>query len=321
MVGAISGTGETSTARLVQDCANGYNVLKYTSMSQPSFSIGPEDSIESNRGNGEGYWLYTPYEPQPVGQAVAHLSEHSDFTEVEGLSRALAESRTVLIQGAPGAGKSHLVRDLQTAAVASHVPTLAVQVHVNGGKRDGAENLRPVISQFKEIAAQTGGLVILDNVDFLGYRGSRKRGESRDYAASMEAVVQELVDDPNLVVIGVAHDERWRQNRWSWDDSSIDGPARRTVEAFSRSYGFEGRMALVGLTHILRERNLAETGHADQPVSLDDAARVMRRLHETGHADFFHANHLSIAHYLSDPDAALQQLHHGREDRYGRASR
>jgi hypothetical protein len=135
----------------------------------------------------------------------------------------------------------------------------------------------------------------------------------------MLAVVEELVQDPNLAVIGVAHDDRWRQSRWTWDDPSINGPARRTLEALGRQFTFEGRMSLVGLAHILRARNLAVSGHAENPITLGDAARTVRQLHKTGHADFFHANHLLIPLFLQDPEGALRQLHNGREERYGRS--
>lgn len=77
-------------------------------------------------------------------------------------------------------------------------------------------------------------------------------------------------------------------------------------------------MALVGLAHILQARNLARK-EGESPITLGKAAQVIRMLHASGRANFFHANHLDVDLFLEDPKAAIDNIEKGRTQRRGKA--
>lgn len=300
-------------------------VFKYTSMTSVNSYPLPAlpNEIEQDRTNGQGYWLFTPDTPGNLNELLESLPEESSFTEAGAIAQGLKTCGSVLVEGAPGSGKSHLVRDLQVAAVVHNVPTFALSTHVNGGKRNGVENIHQPLERFMEYAQYAGGVVILDNVDYPGYKGNsgkaRSRGAAAEYARTLQPIVKELIEHPQIAVLGTAHDDRWRHGKWTWHDQAIDGPATATLEAFSIRITFEGKMALVGLAHILRERNLKRA--EDMPaLDLGSAARIIRMLRANGMADFFHANHLNAHLFLEDPEAALREIDHGRDARYGNAN-
>jgi hypothetical protein len=266
--------------------------------------------ITANVANGQGYWMFTPRAPRSFGEQAGAMAEYGDFSELGGVISMAAESGSVLVKGAPGSGKSHLVRELQTSAVVHNVPTFCLTTHVNAGKRTGIENVREPLAQFAETIDEGGqGLIILDNVDFLGYKGSSRRATpTAEYAEQARALFGELIDDPRFAVIGTAHDDAWREGRWTWDDPRIDVPAREALELFGSQAVFEGKMSLVGLAHILHGRGF----------NLGTAARTIRELRGQDRANFFHANHIDPDAYLADPQAAIAEIEAGRQARIKR---
>jgi hypothetical protein len=244
--------------------------------------------------------------------------------------RELHDSRALLVKGAPGSGKIHLVRDVLTGSVLNHLPVFVLTMHINAGKADGLENVRGPIEDFREKAEDTGGgLVVLDNIDILAYRGkskSRTRNRVREYAEAAVPFVADLVDDESMAVLGTAHDDAWRQGRWTWDDERIDGAAQEVLDMFPSVMRFEGKMALEGLAHILWERMPTgkvpdeggrREGDINQPRSIAQAAQVMEMLAGHGRADFFHARHLNVPLFLQDPEAAIEEIDRERDVRRG----
>ena len=277
--------------------------------------------FQENKRNGYGYWAAIPQPSAPLDEALPEVGYHHDFTEVPHIIDLLVENRSVLVKGAPGSGKSHLLRDVASAAVMNNLPTFYLYMHINGGKRDGIKNISDALDDFRDRTRYTGGgLVILDNLDYIGYRGHRGRSRSAatEHAQDTEELVTDLLGDKNLAVLATAHDNAWREGKWTWDDPAINKPAWRIIEAFNEQLVFEGKMALMGLTHILRERNLDRCGHESQ-IPTGRAAHVIRLLRASGRANFFHANHLDIDLFLEDPNAAIAAIEQEREIRRGKA--
>lgn len=275
----------------------------------------PDELIEDKR-NGFGYWSFTPANGVPLGEGLPEVAKYGDFIEMREVVDELAHNKGVLVAGAPGSGKSHLVADLQTASIVNNVPAFCLMMHINSGKASGLENIKPALKDFTDRADQTGGgVVILDNLDMLGYRGkSRTRTRSTGYAQAALPIVKDLLDKPNIAVVGTIHDDAWREGRWTWDDEAIDGPAHAVLEAFPTRLEFEGKMALVGLAHILKLRN-AQRSEGQTDISLGRAAQVIRLLHRAGRANFWHANHLEIPLFLENPQAAIDKIEQGRAER------
>lgn len=276
------------------------------------------DEIQENKRNGQGHWMFTPEAAVSFDNGLSTLREYGDFTEMTPIIDELSKSKAVLVEGAPGSGKSHLIRDVQTGCIASNIPAFCLTMHVNAGKRSGAANARVALDEFKDKTQATGGLVILDNADFVGYKGSgsRSRGSATEYAQTVNPLVSELLDDPKYVILATAHDDEWREGKWKWEDPQIDKPAQSILEAFPARFTFEGKMALVGLAHILHARNLARA-EGESPITLGQAAQTIRMLHQSGRANFFHAQHLPVGLFLEDPGTAIQEIDAGRAQRRG----
>jgi hypothetical protein len=259
--------------------------------------------------------MFIPDEPVTFGEGSGQLRDYGDFTEIRPIVDELTQSLAVLVEGAPGSGKSHLIRDIQTGCLDSNIPALCLSMHVNAGSRQGAENAAEIVSEFRDKVGDNGGLIILDNADFVGYKGhSRSRSRAVEYAQAIHPLVKDILEDPKMAVLATVHDNAWREGRWKWADQQIDEPAQLILDAFPSRFTFEGKMSLVGLAHILQMRNIARA-ETDRPISLGQAAQVIRMLNRTGRANFFHANHLPVKMFLQNPDDAIAHIERGREER------
>jgi len=280
----------------------------------------PGEELREDNRNGYAYWMYLPAPAAPLTEALPEVAQYGDFEEMPVIIDALQNTDGVLVTGAPGSGKSHLVRDIQTACFFNNIPTFCLTLHVNGGKGEGVDNIRPYIEEFREKSRETGGgVVILDNIDYVGYRGkSRSHAKAAKYAEAIEPLVEELLDDSQIKLLATAHDEEWRAGRWTWEDPAIDEPADAILNAFPSCLVFDGKMALEGLAHLLWVRSAARA-EGEPPITISQAAQVIRHLSESRRANFFHANHLDVGLFLHDPNAAIAELDRGREERRGKS--
>lgn len=290
-------------------------------------SMPSPQEIHEDKRNGYGYWMYTPESPVSFPEALPELRNYGGFTELPAIVDEVDKSRRVLLLGEPGSGKSHLVRDLQVGCAINSVPAFCLTVHINAGKKDGVQNIKPQIEEFRVKSKEAGGgLLILDNIDYIGYKGgSRNFVKAEAYSKNFQPLIEDLFTDESLYILATAHDESWREGRWAWHNEAIDGPAKAALEAFPSQLTFEGKMALEGLAQILLSRKPSieegkeEVNNLVDKVSIGDATKVMLELSKMGRANFFHANHLELEKFLKDPDAAIQEIDHGRQLRRGKS--
>jgi hypothetical protein len=282
------------------------NMIPYCYMISPELAGPAPVNIIENPSNGNGYWYSLPDAPVPLAEGLEAAAQYGTFNELPAIVDMAEANGSVLVQGAPGAGKSHLVRELQTSFVVNDVPCFCLTVHVNGGKASGVEVMKEQLGIFQEATRDTGGVVILDNVDYVGYRGSsRTRSASTRYAEGLESTVAELAANPSIVTIATGHNDDWREGRWKWNDPAIDGPAGRIMDQFGSQLVFEGGMSLVGLAHVMHNRGFR----------LGEAARTIRALKGMDRANFFHANHVDPAEFAANPAAAIAKIEAGRQER------
>lgn len=271
-----------------------------------------------NNKDGYGYWMNTPEGAQSFKDALPQLRNYGQFTELPIVVDELYQHKNLMLVGEPGAGKTHLVRDLQLATLINKVPAFCLSLHINAGKARaiGIENILPQIQAFTKQSKEAGmGLMILENIDFLAYKGkSRTLAGSLDYARRFKPILEEMVKDENIAVLGVAHDDLWREGRWTWQNEEINDIAQSVLSEFDNRLAFEGRMALEGLANVIFSRNMATTAE-DPGISLGQATKLIQELDNIGQADFFHARHLDIDLFLNDPKAALDKINAGREAR------
>ncbi len=261
------------------------------------------------RSNGHGVQMFTPSSPRDFGEEFA-LADYTIFPESEHIARLAlgSHNQALLVTGEPGSGKTHLVADLLMACAAdNNAPAMSIALHIAGGSKEGANNARRYVHEFKEKTQGKKSLVIFDNIDFLGYRGkSRRLGMTKDFAQNVADLVEETVCDKSTVVIGLAHDEDWRRGRWTWQDDAINRNAYRALKVFGdETYEFLGKLTVPGLVQVAME-----AGH-ERP----EAEKFIGALAYDGLADFFHTRHVDPTEFAEDPEAAIAKAVAGRQQR------
>lgn len=257
----------------------------------------------ADRSNGNGYWYFLGNPESNVADHLADVAGYGLFLEAPALLSNAQKYGSVLLEGAPGSGKTNIFREIQEASVAYDVSCFGLTMHVNSGKSSGIENVRSHLEAFRQHVAATGGIVLFDNADYVGYKGhSRRQNAAKRYAAEASGYLGEIIADPNLLVIGSAHDARWRMGHWTWGDPAIDQSAHQFIDSFASRLPFRGQVALVGLVEVMERRG----------VERAKAARVIRGLRLLQMADFFHANHVQPDRFLTDPVSAVAEIEAGR---------
>lgn len=272
------------------------NIHRYRKLLEAEYDIQPR--------NGQGTELFLPRQPRDFTDVEEGDFGEYLFTELPDVVRHLnlAAFNALLLNGEPGSGKSHLKDDLTMAVAAvNNVPFMTVRLEVNGGKATGPDHVAAIYDRLIQ-EGSAKNLVVLDNVDFLGYRGhSRTRGRARQYAAEMSELINIILHDDNTVILGTAHDEEWRSGRWIWDDAEIDQPAQEVLNYFDETFSFAGILTPRGLEEVLHERGYDR--HFVDQLALD------------GMRSFFMARHLDFELYRIDPKAALTKVWADRQQR------
>lgn len=263
-----------------------------------------------NFSNGHGYAYAVPMETT----AFTGNGLESAFCEMPEIVDDATTHGSVLIEGEPGAGKSHIIQELGGYCLANNVPFLQIAVHINAGTVTHASETVGLLQEFRNTASESPAVCLIDNVDFAGFRNAnRKTGKAITYA---EAVVPELirtVQDPNITTFGTAHSPEWRDRRWRWPAESeprVIPPARQFMEAFGSTRRFEGIMTLDVLERLLRQRDIEAT----------KALKIALALGSMGAGKFVYARHIDPDVFMDDPSIACGMVDAGRDRRTGQAS-
>lgn len=219
-------------------------------------------TIENNK-NGYGFCF-----AEPDSRESTELLFPRDASEI--MYKAVV-SGSCVAEGSIGAGKSHLVQDLgRVARVQQDIPTLTLRAHISGGSKQGANVALREIDAFAD-ARRADGLIIIDNVDYYGYSGC-KRKRSYPIAASHTRVAEylsALVDDADSpLMIGTAHDAVWRSQKWGFkarrgEDDNVTPAAEKLLNSFAAEHKFTG-----SLDAYTAARLLAGNGFGNQAAEL-----------------------------------------------------
>lgn len=263
------------------------------------------------KGNGKGYLYHEPLTDKENKDVLASLANDPEgrFSEIATIVGLAAVQGSVLLEGPPGAGKSNICHDIEARMIKIGAPLLRISMHINAGTLRHAEKTTELLNTYR--TRENSGitrLFMLDNADYGGYRGSsRTRNNAAEYAQCVIPELIKAVSDEKLTVLGTAHDEIWRQSKWTWGDSSIDAPARELLEAFNTRYEFMGAMPKEAVRKLLTQRG------ADDEV----ARHTAHFLAQAGLLNFFYANHVDYEQFMLDKAQALQSVKDGRDERYG----
>ncbi len=272
-----------------------------------------EGMMVEEKYNGKGYLQYEPLNPVTVDEFRDELDNcvSPRFIEFRDVLNTGIDEGSVLLEGAPGAGKSNICQDLERCSRFIGLPILKISMHINAGTTRHTEETINLVDSYRRLSNAAGRRIfILDNVDYGGYKGSsRTRKNAIEYAEAVLPHLVEAVDDVNLIAIGAAHDEDWRTAKWTWRDPAIDRPARELIEAYRSRYDFQGYMSEESVQELLLHRE----AHPDQAMS------IARSLGKAGLLQFFYANHINPEVYAKDPSEAIARVQTGRQKRYTNA--
>jgi hypothetical protein len=261
------------------------------------------DYIQDRR-SGAGYELFLPSVAKSLEDASVSPDVPVLFTELGRVADLAMRYGALLVFGEPGSGKSHLRDDITTAlAIENNVPYLSVSLHINGSKITGPQTLQNAVTRLKR-AGDGQKLVFVDNIDYLGYKGHRRYNLVSKYTAETGDLLQELVEDDDLCVIGSAHDQEWRDGNWKWADESINQKAQDVLDVFPLSYEFRGDLTEKGREEVAHMRGI-------DPL-------FASRLASDGLGTFFHVRHLDPMQYSVNPEmevSRIEQIRRGMKTR------
>lgn len=246
---------------------------------------GPEAYFENNPDNGAGYTLYQPaLEPYPntsLDDVVKSLTFPYSTFYISAVDAALGSN--LAIEGCPGAGKSHLTKDLIIASIGLQRPVFALKTHIAFGKKNAMDSRAEDMLEFIDGQKQKP-LVILDNVDFLGYKGSHRTKPNAEKALDTYGrVIRSLVDSPSVSVIGIIHTLDWRETHWSEGWPDISQRATDIIEDLGDPVKFNGEM-----DYKRARRHMARIG-----IDSERAKRLLNAVQSvTGELLFRHVHHL-----------------------------
>jgi hypothetical protein len=267
----------------------------------------PENIIE-DRSNGAGTLFFQPPEPNPP-RDLQYTNTDNSSARFVNFYKIIEQSiiyKSLLLEGAPGSGKSNLCQDLEMAVLSSNVPLLRITLHINAGTLRKAVTTLKLLDTFEEQSKKNGGMFILDNVDYPGYKGSsRTRKSAAQYSEIIVPRLTQLVNSPFSTALGTCHDEQWRVNKWQWNDPVIDNPSKDLLKAYKVKLKFMGKMKSRGVTELLINKGIAE----------ERAHNVTRKLGELGMLNFHVANHIDIDLFETNSKQAIKNIMEGRKER------
>jgi hypothetical protein len=263
--------------------------------------------IEGDKKNGKGTLLITPND-QHVG--VRRLSNQLEvhtprFVELPDVVSGLDDGSSILLEGAPGAGKSNVCQDIEKVALLAGIPLLRVSVHINAGTMRHVEDNADIFERFLGMSGPK--LFVVDNADYPGYRGrSRTHTSASAYTKTVVPLLIEVIQGDNVAALGTSHDERWRRNKWGWGDD-VETAAQELLESFEDRKTFSGQMTERSVAELMIQRG-ATSRQAETARAILSGRSV---------CSFYFANHVSIELLETDPESAINQVESGRRDRYG----
>ncbi|HEX8226579.1 MAG TPA: AAA family ATPase [Candidatus Saccharimonadales bacterium] len=262
-----------------------------------------------DRSNGNGYREFKP-DPEAAGPATKHGLRKSDhiFKELPAIVRQLHHDGSVLLHGAAGSGKTNLVQDVEHYCELSATPSMRLSVQIAAGKPAQFPHIEAVIADFIEDTDGDQAVFILDNVDYVNYKGHRSRNRAKAFAVAAVPFLLDAMDEENIQTLGTAHTEQWQQSRWQTDDTEVSELQERLLNAFVSEFEFMGLLSKGGIRKVLGAR--AEEEGIDEDT-IDAALEILTE----PKADFHIVRHVDLARLIENPDAAIDEVRAGREKR------
>ena len=205
----------------------------------------PDITVYSNKKNGYGIEIIFGR-----NDFSKDMLENETFVEFDPIISIVQQFKAVRVQGQPGAGKSEILSAMHLSAYQAGVSSLLLKSHINGGRYDGLQNISPPLNEYVKHTRYLGGLILLDNLDFVGYKGQRTRSSAMRYSEEYMKFVELIMHNDSNLVVATAHTDEWRKGNWRWEpDSPITVNANTLLDMIKPVFDYSG---LVKKSHALR---------------------------------------------------------------------
>ncbi len=193
--------------------------------------------VYTNKKNGYGIEII--YGPNGIDSP---LNDDGNFTEFDSIISTARQFDAVRVQGQPGAGKSEILTAIHLAAYREGISSLFLKSHINGGNYNGLQNIRPMLEDYLDHTKHLGGLILLDNLDFIGYKGKRTRVSATNYSTDYNKFLGSLTNrDDRNILIATTHTDEWRNGNWQWEsDSPIISNAVEIIDQVKPIFDYGG---------------------------------------------------------------------------------
>ncbi len=271
----------------------------------------------SDVSNGVGFRLYLG------GPKETHDMKSLDesFAEKYNVLNLALKEKVILLKGAKGSGKSEFLDSLMEDCKNNDLSCFKLSVHINGGKSEGVDNIINYLEEYIDYTAQYAGIILLDNCDFIGYRGKRSRIAAEKYSQDFLGLIREL-NDPwvrnNNLIIATSGNDQWIDEQWRWPKGSlIYKNASQVLKMFEHRHQFMGKISNSHFMEILTSRLFDKYVSLDDSVDLDSvnrrarylAGQVLLEADGRGLADFKHARYVNLGLIeVGDFETAFESL-------------
>lgn len=256
--------------------------------------------------------MFTPHNPSSISDIDQPDVSGSSFEEFPDIFQTLYEGRSVLLRGAPGSGKTNVIRDLEEHCRTLRIPYLTLAVHLNAGTTATVDETRTLLDGYADANRQHGGLLILDNADYIGYKGHRSAVKAVTYAKTTTHALIRTMGSEGIRTLGTAHSEDWQVNQWRWGRPDIDEAQAALLQAFDTTVVFEGALTTKGVFSILAKKMHDDETRTDAPDVRQMAGDITR------YGRNFHLlNHVDLSVFVRSPLTALHEIDKGRQLRLG----
>lgn len=257
-----------------------------------------------NLRNGHGYEIILD-ETELASQAM-HFPEFASQS-----LETLLTSNSLLVEGSPGSGKSHLAYDIARLACNEGIPALIFHAHINGGSTKGVEHGLRVIDGF---VSEFGpdALISVDNLDYYGYSGARqtRRRTVAQKHLAVAALLQEVATDSanSPFLCGLAHNQEWRDNHWlytSHENNPINQSAGSLLDSFAEILHFNGLVS----EEVARQMLQNKFGQVMDDSEIDRVIEEIRN-YSGGEVSFRYLKHASFS-IFENPHQELRDIDGG----------